>query len=81
MIFLIEYDRPRRQILTFEEYDDTQRDVADRRRLELELRTGHDRNREIVSLQAADEDALRRTHRRYFETAREIIESSTSTLG
>jgi len=78
MIFLIEYDRRRRHIVTFERYDDAQRVAADARRLELELSRGrYDPNRELVLLQATDEAALRQTHRRYFETAREIIESST----
>jgi len=78
MIFLIEYDRRRRHIVTFERYDDAQRVAADARRLELELSRGrYDPNRELVLLQAKDEAALRQTHRRYFETAREIIESST----
>jgi hypothetical protein len=78
MIFLIEYDRRRRYLVTFEQYSDADRAAADKRRLNLELSgDGHDSNREIVLLQATDEKALRKTHRRYFETAREIIESST----
>lgn len=82
MIFLIEYDRRRREIVTLEQYEDSQRAHADKRRLALELDgKRYDPNRELVLLQAADEAALRLTHRRYFETAREIIESSTRTLG
>jgi len=78
MIFLIEYDRRRRHIVTFERYDDNDRAAAERRRLELELnQQRYDANRELVLLQAADEKALRQTHRRYFQTPREIIESST----
>lgn len=82
MIFLIEYDRRRRHIVTFEQFDDAERATADQRRLELEVNgERYNPNRELVLLQATDETALRRTHRRYFETAREIIESSTNTLG
>jgi hypothetical protein len=78
MIFLLEYDRRRRHIVTFERYDDAERAAAERRRLELELNDERrDANRELVLLQAIDEDALRQTHRRYFQNAREIIESST----
>jgi len=64
--------------VTFERYDDNDRAAAERRRLELELnQQRYDANRELVLLQAADEEALRQTHRRYFQTPREIIESST----
>jgi len=34
-------------------------------------------HREVVLLEAATEDALRKTHRRYFQSPREIIEAST----
>ena len=78
MIFLIEYDRRRRHIVKFERYDDADRAAADKRRLDLELNgERYDTNRELVLLQAIDEAALRQTHRRYFQNAREIIESST----
>ena len=79
MIFLIEYDRPEGRIITFKNFDDSERTKAENARLEIELelnRQGVDH--EVVLLEAANEDALRRTHRRYFETAREILNSTTS---
>jgi hypothetical protein len=74
MIFLIEYDRNRGRIITFREFDDSQRKKADDSRLEMEL----DLNRrgiqhEVVILEAETEEALRRTHRRYFEDLAELV--------
>jgi hypothetical protein len=76
--FLIEYDRKQGRIVTFKRLRDTDRSTAEKDKLELELiRNAHAIGSEIVLLQAATEKALRQTPRRYFETAREIIESST----
>jgi hypothetical protein len=74
MIFLIEYDRAQGRIVSFRNFDESQRREAEDSRLGIEL----DRNRkgidhEVVLLDAASEAALRRTHRRYFEDLREIL--------
>lgn len=77
MIFLIEYNKPEGRIVLFQTYDASERTKAHDARLELEL----DLNRkgitehEIVLLEANDEAALRKTHRRYFETISEIGKS------
>ena len=74
MIFLIEYDRPLGSIVTFEAFNDSQRVEAEKIRLDIELslrRKGLDH--EVVLLQAPNEDALRRTHRRYFESPQELV--------
>lgn len=73
MIFLIEYDRPEGRLVKFETFDDFQRAEAERLRLETDL----DLNRrgiehEVVLLEAVSEEALRRTHRRYFENLSQI---------
>jgi hypothetical protein len=76
MIFLIEYDRALGKIVTLEEFDDSERDDAWSKRLEMELdlsRRGVDR--EVVLLEAETEEALRLTHRRYFEDLSELVES------
>jgi len=78
MIFLIEYNRPEGRIVTFKKFKDLERHRAEKARLDLDLdlnRRGI--NHEVVLLEAASEDALRRTHRRYFESAREIATSAT----
>lgn len=76
MIFLIEYNRPEGRIVTFKTFTDSDRSLANQTRHELELdlnRKGIDH--EVVILQAGSEDAIRRTHRRYFEDAEQILKS------
>lgn len=76
MLFLIEYDRNSGQIITFETFKDAERQKAEDARLEMELglsRRGIER--EVVLLDAATEDDLRRTHRRYFEDLAELVSS------
>lgn len=78
MIFLIEYDRPRGEIVTFETFSDSEKRVAENTRLELEI--GLNRNNvdhEVVLLEADSEEALRRTHRRYFENLTELATPSS----
>ncbi len=67
MIFLIEYDRPRGELVDIQAFDDLDRDAAENARLRRELML-HQKGvrREVVLLQAASENALRGTHRRYF---------------
>jgi hypothetical protein len=78
MIFLLEYDRRQGRLVTFKTFDDGQRADAEQARLDLELSQNRARvHREVVLLEAATEGALRKTHRRYFQNAREIIEAST----
>jgi hypothetical protein len=77
MIFLIEYDRQRGKLVTFSEFPDEDLAKAERARLELELsRERTDQLNEIVLLQAETEDALRLTHRRYFQSGREIVDAA-----
>ena len=77
MLFLIEYDRSRGSIVHLREFDDNSREIAEDARLDLEL----DLNRqgvehEIVLLDAPSEEALRRTHGRYFESVAELARGS-----
>ncbi len=76
MLFLIEYDRNCGQIVTFKTFADSARQEAENARLEMELglnRLGIER--EVVLLEAATEEGLRRTHRRYFEDLAELVQS------
>ena len=73
MLFLIEYARDEGRIVIFQSFENENPALAQNARLELEL----DLNRrgvehEVVLLEAANEDALRRTHRRYFETLTQL---------
>jgi hypothetical protein len=75
MIFLLQYDRGSGQIIdlrTFEAWE-----TASEARLDLELRLRREDIRsEVVLLEAADEQALRRTHARYFESVAELTEAA-----
>lgn len=76
MLFLIEYDRNRGEIVTLKTFDDSEREFAEDARLELELiLDGLEIKHEVALLDAATEDALRRTHRRYFENLSELAEA------
>ncbi len=77
MIFLIEYSRPEGRIVTLKQFVDSERAKAQDERLDIELalnRSGAEH--EVVLLEAADENALRRTHQRYFDDLTEILRSA-----
>ena len=77
MLFLIEYDRNKGDVVTIREFGDTERQTADSSRLELELTLNRQgKNHEVVLLEAASEEALRKTHRRYFEDLSELVKAS-----
>jgi hypothetical protein len=77
MLFLIEYDRNEGEVVTIREFDDSQRDKAENAKLEMEIKLNSlGTEREVVLLEAADEQALRRTHRRYFENLSELMKAS-----
>ena len=73
MLFLIEYDRDRGRIVTIKSFKDSDRRRAEESRLELELQLNlKSIDNEVVLLEAASEEALRLTHRRYFEDLSEL---------
>ena len=79
MIFLIEYVRAERRLVRMTPFEDFERLEAERARLDLEIELYRlQQDHEIVLLQAPSEEALRRTHRRYFETASQLATSSSS---
>lgn len=74
MLFLIGYDRRRGEIVTFKTFDDSERREAEDARLEMELELNwRGVEHEVVILEAATEEAVRRTHRRYFESLTELV--------
>ena len=76
MIFLIEYDRSQGRLITFKTFKDSARQEAEDARLQLELELNRGGiEHEVVLLEAASEEALRRTHRRYFEDLAELVNS------
>jgi predicted dinucleotide-utilizing enzyme len=77
VIFLIEYDRLRGEIVTMSTHADDQRAQVDEARLRTELRLRREASRrEVVVLEAASEEALRRTHARYFKSAQALVPSA-----
>ena len=73
MLFLIEYKRSEGRIVNLKTFDDTERSAAERSRFQIELELNQKQiDHEVVLLDAADEQALRRTHRRYFEDVVQI---------
>lgn len=76
MIFLLEYDRRRGELCRFQAFPDADRERAQRERLAIELALrGTAQQREVVLLEAADEATIRRTHRRYFSSSHELMDS------
>lgn len=76
MIFLLEYDRRHGKLCKFKQFSDADRVQAQCERLAIELELKRSQEpREVVLLEAADEDTVRRTHKRYFQTPGELVES------
>ena len=68
MLFLIEYDREHGAVVSLQTFAVNERQVAEEVRLELELALAREKTeREVVLFEAESEEALRLTHRRYFE--------------
>ena len=77
MIFLIEYDRQQGRLVSLKKYEHSQRTQAEEARLTMELRLrGAKIEREIVLLEANSEAALKKTHRRYFESLNTLAKSA-----
>ena len=80
MIFLIEYERARGLIMMMRSFDNSEREAAEEMRLNLELDLNAKRgDNEVVLLEATSEEALRKTHRRYFENLSQLLNSSATT--
>jgi hypothetical protein len=78
MIFLIEYDRPSGLLVSLEDFDDGERQAAEQLRLQRELELNlQGLHHEVVLLEAANKDAIQRTHKRYFMSAEQIVTSSS----
>lgn len=75
MIFLIDYDVASGKPASLTSFADAERSVAERARLELEIRLSRESvQREVVLLEADNEQALQATHRRYFANLAELVE-------
>lgn len=73
MIFLIEYDRRKGELVAIESFPDEERPRAQANRLETEIRLNREKiDHEVVILEAPSEQALRETHRRYFDFGKAV---------
>jgi len=81
MIFLIEYDRSRGEIASIDSFADADRRRAENERLLREVRL-HRKGvqHEIVLLQAASEEALKETHRRYFADIATLADAASHAI-
>jgi hypothetical protein len=79
MIFLIEYNRRKGEIVRSREFPDSQRQEAADARLKTEQELNRQNiEHEVVLLEAESEDAMRKTHRRYFEDIQRILKHDPS---
>lgn len=82
MLYLIEYDRDESHLVRMQTFPDTARTQAENARLELEIALNQRGvHHEVVILEAASEDALKRTHRRYFDDLVGIAQSAGAVGG
>jgi hypothetical protein len=73
LIFLIEYNRKQGKLVALHSFGDSDRESAEESRLQLELDLNlRGVDNEVVLLEATNEEAIRRTHRRYFEDLTEL---------
>ncbi|MDB6157764.1 MAG: hypothetical protein JWO04_1470 [Gammaproteobacteria bacterium] len=74
MLFLIQYDRRAGRIVSLERFTNDQRLMAGEARLDLEIELQRrSQNHEVVVLEAASEEALRKTHGRYFDDVEHLL--------
>lgn len=74
MYMLIDFDQQNGQLISNQTFAESERAVAEKTRLDLELALHSAGSmREVVILRAVDEAHIRRTHRRYFETWEELL--------
>lgn len=82
MHFLIEYDPPRGELVTFETFPGSEWEAAAKARLALELDLLHRGvAHEVVILEAESKEALMKSHARYFKTAEELFNELADALG
>ena len=76
MIFLIYYDRRDGVIRSLSSFNDADRQEAEAARLAIELEPEQSTDTEVVLLEAESEGDLRKTHRRYFVSASDLLRTA-----
>jgi len=73
MLFLIQYDRRAGKLVKLERFEDAQWSKAYKAQLDLEIDLGRcGLGHEVVLLQAASEEAIHKTHSRYFQDVKTL---------
>jgi hypothetical protein len=81
MFFVVDYDRKQGKIISLTSFSTNQREAAEDARLKIELQIDQaESNREIVLIEAKDEDNLRESHSRYFDDFEALVAAGTSAL-
>lgn len=81
MIYLIQYDRQLGQIVEMVQFVDADRQKAEDARLAMEIELSRNNNaNEVVLLEASSEDALKKTHGRYFSDIKKLLKSTSSQI-
>jgi hypothetical protein len=81
MIFLIHYNRSKGEIVELKQFEQSQRVQAEEARLSMELDLiGKKDGDEVCILEAGSIEALKRTHRRYFESLRTLTASGSHAM-
>jgi hypothetical protein len=79
-LFLIQYDRDAGRLVAMTRFDSAMADQAVRARLQLELALAESKtDHEVVLLEAASDEDLLLTHRRYFAGLTELASASDLT--
>lgn len=79
MIYLIQYDRENGTLVSVQEFADSEAGHVAEERLALEVSLARKGlPREVVVLEAASIEALKRTHQRYFAPLEELAASSAA---
>ena len=78
MLFLIRYNRAAGRIESLQRFEDGDRAAVSDARLAIEMELLRIKNEdEVVVLEAVDEEAIRTTHRRYFEDLESLTRPRT----
>ena len=74
MIFLVEHNRSEGELVSFQEFPNSSRSLAEEAFLNLEIKLNRSNvEHEVVLLEAPNKTALLKTHRRYFDTLKQMI--------
>jgi hypothetical protein len=80
VIFLVEYNRKLGKLIQVRDFRNEQRHDADDVRLDLELDLAQRQvDHEVVLLEAESRDALRQTHKRYFNDLQQLLKDYVPT--